>query len=165
MTKNGFVFIIVIILIIVGIIFFTKKDSTVIVPENDESQTVVDQMMSTSTDRVMGTTTDSMDTSASTTTSGMMSDKSPKVITYTETGFSPDNLTIKSGDTTIFQNDSARAFWPASNDHPVHYKYSEFDPKKIIPAGESWSFTFTKSGTWGYHDHRSSNLGGTITVQ
>lgn len=87
------------------------------------------------------------------------------VITYTSAGFSPTNITIKQGTTVEFRNDSRGAFWPASDDHPRHTIYPEFDAGKELPAGQTYRFTFDKTGTWGFHDHVNDQFGGTITVE
>jgi plastocyanin len=86
-------------------------------------------------------------------------------IIYTNSCYSPANRTIKKGDTIIFVNNSSRNMWPASDNHPSHTLYSEFDAKNDIAPGGAYSFTFTKTGVWGYHDHSKPNCEGTITVQ
>ncbi len=86
-------------------------------------------------------------------------------IHMTKSGFEPRNVSLTQGQTILFENSDNVLRWPASNIHPTHEIYSEFDPKKGIPAGESWSFTFTKSGVWKMHDHIFPQLAGTITVQ
>jgi plastocyanin len=86
-------------------------------------------------------------------------------VTYTNSGFSPASITIKKGDTVIFKNSSSSSFWPASNSHPEHTIYPEFDPKVAIAAGGQWNFTFQKVGTWGYHNHNNANKIGTVIVQ
>jgi plastocyanin len=85
-------------------------------------------------------------------------------ITHTGSGYSPANITIKTGDTVNFVNSSNDYIWPASDNHPSHTKYAAFDPKAPVAAGQSWSFTFTQSGAWGYHDHIRPSENGTITV-
>jgi plastocyanin len=80
--------------------------------------------------------------------------------------FGDSNLTIARGDTVKFQNFSeTRAFWPASNNHPTHTLYPEFDAGQPYYPNSSWSFTFLKAGAWGYHDHMHPECTGTITVQ
>ena len=78
--------------------------------------------------------------------------------------FSPAQVTIKKGDTVVFQNKSDVLFWPASNLHPSHGLYPEFDPKQGIPPGESWSFTFENPGRWRFHDHLQPVAAGEIYV-
>ncbi len=87
------------------------------------------------------------------------------VIVYDGSSFTPETLTVSLGETVIFKNKSGQPFWPASNLHPSHLQWSEFDPKEPIAAGESWSFTFTKAGNWGYHDHIAPTLGGVVRVR
>lgn len=85
-------------------------------------------------------------------------------ITMNEEGFVPRELTISRNETVIFQNNDKVSRWPASNLHPTHTIYPEFDPKKPIAPGQSWTFVFNHAGTWKYHDHRLPHFRGTITV-
>ena len=79
--------------------------------------------------------------------------------------YEPKDVTIKQGETVSFVNDTDGFHWPASNVHPTHSIYSEFDPREPIGPGETWSFTFNQAGSWKYHDHLRANLVGTITVE
>lgn len=87
-----------------------------------------------------------------------------KIITITEDGYSPENIEVEQGTTVVFENESGPDRWPASNDHPTHLKYPEFDPKQAISAGDSWEFRFDQIGEWGYHDHLRPEIVGTIFV-
>lgn len=80
-------------------------------------------------------------------------------------GFSPRTAVISAGDTVAFINKDTAPRWPASNTHPNHDVYPEFDPKSELPPGGAWSFRFQKSGVWRYHDHRNPANGGTIEVK
>lgn len=82
----------------------------------------------------------------------------------TESGFEPRELTVNQGDTVIFKNEDTRMRWPASNLHPTHEIYREFDPLQGIEPQNSWSFTFGKAGTWRMHDHIYPQFSGVITV-
>ncbi|MDQ3065134.1 MAG: hypothetical protein M3Q36_02585 [bacterium] len=53
---------------------------------------------------------------------------------------------------------------PASDEHPSHKIYSEFDSNGDVAPGGSYSFTFNKIGEWGYHDHDRAGCTGVITV-
>jgi len=88
----------------------------------------------------------------------------PFTIHMDETGFSPRELTIKRNDVVIFENTGVEAHWPASNIHPTHEEYVEFDPARPIPAGQSWSFIFSEEGTWKFHDHLFPEFLGTVTI-
>ena len=86
-------------------------------------------------------------------------------IILTENGFEPRYARINSGMTVVFSTNIDRPFWPASNLHPSHQIYSEFDPKEPIQAEAMWSFTFNKTGAWGFHDHIRSYFNGIIYVE
>ena len=101
------------------------------------------------------------------------------VITYTDSGYSPNTLTIKNGETVIFKNQSSSSMWPASAMHPTHRLYSDtsldehcpdttnsaFDACTGFLPGESWSFKFDKTGNWKYHDHLNTKNFGAIIVE
>lgn len=101
------------------------------------------------------------------------------VITYSDTGYSPNSVTVKVGDTVTFKNESSKNMWPASAMHPTHVVYSgtslsehcpdtantAFDACKGYAPGTQWSFTFTKAGEWKFHDHLTATNFGTIVVQ
>ena len=82
-----------------------------------------------------------------------------------ETGYESKNLTIHVGDTVVFKNVDTHDHWPASNIHPTHEIYPEFDPGKPMTPGANWKFQFTKEGEWRYHDHLIPTITGTITVE
>lgn len=85
-------------------------------------------------------------------------------VTLTDNGFTPETLTIHQGQTVKFTSTQGSFFWPASNPHPTHTIYPEFDPQQPIAGTDSWSFTFERVGTWRYHDHLAPYFTGTITV-
>jgi len=100
-------------------------------------------------------------------------------VIYTDAGYAPTTLTIKTGDTVVFKNQSSGGMWTGSAMHPTHTAYSgtnvqqhcpdlendDFDECKSDQPGNSWSFTFKKAGEWGYHNHVKSNHFGKIIVQ
>ncbi len=88
-------------------------------------------------------------------------------------GFEPREITIKRGQVVAFTNkepdtctafDNTCYFWPASDPHPTHEFYSDFDPREALAPGETWYFDFKKKGTWGFHDHFNAEFTGTIMV-
>lgn len=89
---------------------------------------------------------------------------SSKNVILTKDGFTPKTLTIRKGQKVMFSTQMARSFWPASDLHPTHELYGEFDPKKPIQKDASWSFTFKKPGKWKYHDHLFPYFRGEIIV-
>ena len=79
-------------------------------------------------------------------------------------GFEPSTLTVEKGTTVIFRNDEVRDRWPASDPHPAHDLYPEFDPKVPIKSAEQWLFVFDQVGEWKFHDHLYPEFQGTIKV-
>lgn len=86
------------------------------------------------------------------------------VVVLKKDGFVPNMLRLKKGDTIQFKTELGEPFWPASNLHPTHGIFPEFDPKKAVPPNESWSFQFNKTGQWGFHDHIAPQFTGKIIV-
>lgn len=86
-------------------------------------------------------------------------------ISIDDEGFMPATLTVKTGTTVTFVNNGQALHWPASNPHPIHTGLSGLDSRKGLATGETFSFTFTKTGTFGMHDHLNTAIVGTIVVQ
>lgn len=102
-------------------------------------------------------------------------------VTYTDTGFSPASTEIAVGDTVRFVNESTTEMWVGADEHPTHTSYDgtstrehcadgkstggAFDQCARSAKGTSWSYTFTKAGSFDYHNHARSADGGTIVVR
>lgn len=86
------------------------------------------------------------------------------IIRMNENGFEPKELTVVEGDEVLFINNDDVDRWPASNFHPTHTLYPEFDPMKAIKPGESWKMKFEEVGTHRMHDHLIPHMTGTIVV-
>ncbi|KKW11494.1 MAG: hypothetical protein UY50_C0012G0013 [Parcubacteria group bacterium GW2011_GWA2_49_9] len=92
-------------------------------------------------------------------------DTKETVVTYDANGFSPKSITVKKGETVVFKNETGKPASVASNDHPNHLLYPEFDQYKTDQRGkDEFQFTFEKAGTWQYHDHLNAIMGGTVVV-
>ncbi len=99
------------------------------------------------------------------------------VIRQTEQGFDAPTVIIEAGDTVEFINDRQDPVWIASDLHPSHTAYPGsdvsacggdvlmFDACGATAPGESFTFTFTEGGAWGYHDHLHPTFGGQIIVR
>ena len=87
------------------------------------------------------------------------------VVSYNETGFSPESTEVMLGETVVFVNLSDEALWVASAIHPTHQLYPAFDSKQSFGIGERYEFTFDQKGTWMYHNHMRPGLTGTIIVK
>jgi len=86
------------------------------------------------------------------------------VVELNEEGFVPNEITILKGQSVTWKTTRGKQFWPASNLHPSHGIYPEFDPLEPVPANESWTFRFDKVGNWKYHDHLSPFYRGVVNV-
>lgn len=86
-------------------------------------------------------------------------------ISRTPSGWAPATLTVDRGDTVVFVNESADETWPASDVHPTHELLPGFDAERGVPRGSSWSYTFDRSGRFGFHDHLSPETTGTVVVR
>ena len=101
-----------------------------------------------------GTTTTAA--SATTTTIGG-SGSTPVQVAMKNTSFDPATVTIKVGDTVTWTNqDSAR--------HDVIADNGEFESGLFGKDG-TFSFTFTKTGTYPYHCSVHSGMTGTVVVE
>jgi plastocyanin len=81
-----------------------------------------------------------------------------------EDQYTPSDIKIRAGTKVTFINNTDTLRWPASDLHPSHGLYPEFDPKGPIKQGEEWSFTFNDVGEWGYHDHLAPYITGIVEV-
>jgi plastocyanin len=91
-------------------------------------------------------------------------DEDTVVVHVTDEGFEPRSVEVEAGRTVVIENVDGEAHWPASDDHPTHEAYPEFDPKEPVEPGAQWSFTFDRPGKWEYHDHMNPYLTGEIVV-
>jgi len=98
-------------------------------------------------------------------------------VTFNGSNFSPASVTIAQGGTVTWVSTDGD-MWVASDPHPIHNGYdgttlqqhcapgytgaTPFD--ECTGSSASWSFTFSKVGTWGYHDHLEANIMGSVTV-
>lgn len=87
------------------------------------------------------------------------------IVRVTDQGFVPQSVTIKKGSRVEFVNETQFETWPASDLHPTHGIYPEFDPREPVPVGQKWAFTFKNSGEWRYHDHLKPNRRGIVRVE
>ncbi len=72
-------------------------------------------------------------------------------VLYTKDGFAPSLLVIRYNDTVRFRNSSGLQMWVASDPHPAHSDYPDFNQRATSGTGSTYSFPFTRVGTWGYH--------------
>ncbi len=166
--MKGIIIAIVVVIVGATLLFVLKEDS----PEV------------TSTPTISASSTPVTSASPSTSVSPSVSKSATPLpttvtVTYTDSGYSPSTVTIPVGGKVIFKNNSSSNVWTASAMHPGHTGYdgtslsqhcpdvtgTVFDECKGEAPGTSWSFTFTKKGEWGYHNHLKSSNFGKVIVQ
>lgn len=91
--------------------------------------------------------------------------KAAVTVTYTDSGFSPASVSVKVGDTVEWLNQGTKQMWVASAPHPQHTDYPGFDQLASTGKGTTYSFTFTKAGTWKYHNHVNVKDFGSVVVK
>lgn len=85
-------------------------------------------------------------------------------ITFDGSQFSPATLTVKAGTTLTIKNTSSADLQMDSNPHPIHTDDTDLNVG-LVSAGQSKTFTVTKTGTFGFHNHLDPNVQGQITIQ
>ena len=85
-------------------------------------------------------------------------------VTYDGDKFSNSTDKIKAGQMVKVVNSSQKELEFDSDPHPVHTDNSELNVGPISP-GESKTFTLSKKGMWGYHNHLDSSQRGEIAVE
>ena len=165
---NGLAWLIVIvaIIIIVALVFTGGKES----PEEDSSMENGDNTMMEE---------NNSQTEEDAPVDGILEAEDFKLVTYTNNGFEPKELTIKKGETLRFVNNSDNGMWVGSAMHPTHEVYggtsldehcpsedgSAFDQCEANEPGGFWEFTFNKAGEWGYHNHVRAADWGRVVVE
>ena len=96
--------------------------------------------------------------------SSSASQQTADTITYSSHGFSPANLTVKTGATVTIKNTTSEDMQLDSDPHPVHTDDTDLNVGLVAP-GQSRTFVVTKTGTFGYHNHLDPSDKGLITIQ
>jgi len=87
------------------------------------------------------------------------------IVTYSKAeGFVPSSIEAKVGSTITFLNKTGANVQIASDLHPIHTNNPDFD-SGTLAENSSWSFTFSKAGTYGFHDHLNPGSRGSATVK
>ena len=79
-----------------------------------------------------------------------------KTVTITATGFSPDSVTVRPGDTVIWKNSDSKA-------HAIVSDTGLFKSNNLQP-GESYSYRFEVESSYSYHDAMSRSATGVVNV-
>lgn len=87
------------------------------------------------------------------------------VVTYTDSGFGPKEITVSVGSTVTFVNESSRDMWVASGVYPSNQLLPGFDQKGTVAKGGVYEYTFSKVGTWQYQNDKNPNDIGYVVVR
>ena len=98
------------------------------------------------------------------TTSPKTNQEVAATITYSNNGFSPTEISVEANQTIKIVNQSSAILDFSSDPHPTHTNNPELNVGDVSP-GESATFTISKTGNWGYHNHHAPNHHGTIIVK
>lgn len=167
MSNTGWIWVVVIAVIVIGGGIWLM---------NSASTPAVDTGTSTGTSGQPSSDTGAPTGTVDTTVTGTL--PTTATVTYSGTSFTPATVTIAKGGTVTFVDASTRGFWVASAIHPDHEVYDGTTraahcaagytgpaPFDECGTGSSYSFTFTKAGTFGYHDHLNATAFGKVVVQ
>ncbi len=124
--------------------------------QNDE------QTSSTQSNETSQTATEN---SANTTTTQFQPVAPDEALTifFSDDGFDSGSYAVQKGQTVTVKNTSSMTLEFASDNHPTHLLQPELNTQPIGP-GKSTTFTPTKVGTWGFHDHLQSQYMGELVV-
>src|SRR5436190_12768158 len=79
-----------------------------------------------------------------------------KTVSITATGFSPESVTIRPGDTVTWKNSDNTA-------HQIVSDTGLFKSNKLQP-GESYSYKFDVESSYSYHDAMKASTSGVVNV-
>lgn len=80
------------------------------------------------------------------------------------TSFNPSTISINKDDTIIWLNDDVMSHQIASDPHPSHSDLPDLTSGSLS-KNQTYSYKFTKTGTFKYHDHLNPALKGTVEVK
>lgn len=93
-----------------------------------------------------------------------VADTSENQVAVTAEGFSPNTITINTGDRVVWKNESGTAVTVHSDSHPTHLLWP-FLNLGSFDDGSTVSVAFDKLGTYTYHNHFNSSQKGTVIVK
>lgn len=86
------------------------------------------------------------------------------IVTLSKDGFSPAVVTIQVGSAVRWKNGSGGKQTVNSDDYPTNQKHKELN-FGVFNDGSSVVYTFTKPGTYGYHNQFKPEQKGEIIVE
>jgi plastocyanin len=93
-----------------------------------------------------------------------MRDKQAVTIKMSEIMFKPKNILISSGTKVTWVNDDADVHYVNTDSHPAHTQVLDLN-SKALNKGDSFNYTFTKTGAYPYHcSAHEANMKANIVV-
>ena len=88
------------------------------------------------------------------------------IVRYTTYGFDPQTIEIKPGDGVRFLNNNISTMWVKAQAHPTaeYFEYASLNQGRSSYLGESYIFTFTQLGSWGYSNLNKNSHKGVVIV-
>jgi plastocyanin len=81
-----------------------------------------------------------------------------RAVDITRIGFTPNRITVDAGDTVVWTNKD-------SGQHQVVADQGKFPTSPALQANQTYSYTFTRSGSFGYRDAFNQKERGTVVVR
>lgn len=164
------VVIVLLTLIVVAIAMSSNKDThtTDAQPATNTLNTKTDENATSDSPTTDSTTTTKSTTTPDTSTTTDTTTTTPQkvaVITYVNNAFSPSVVTIASGGSVTFTNADTKSINIASDPHPSHTEYPALNLGLLSTGKTSESVSFSKAGTYSYHNHINATQAGTIIVK
>ena len=111
-------------------------------------------------------------------TSSPSESETAATVRYQNGQFTPQTVTIQSGDVVKFINQGDGDMWVGSDAHPTHTQYAGTTVSEHCQDGDetsrafdqcsvsdTYTFTLEQTGEWDYHNHVNASAGGTIVVE
>ncbi|HEY4517549.1 MAG TPA: hypothetical protein VJI74_01525 [Candidatus Paceibacterota bacterium] len=83
------------------------------------------------------------------------------IVRYTTTGFKPETILITQGSVVQFTNETNQAMWIAADPREAYHGFSQ---SKSVGKGGSFTFGFTRAGSWTYNNINNPSDKGTVLV-
>ncbi len=162
MNKNLVILAIVLVILIAGglLAYNAYQANQTVQPTVNNSEGMITNTPPTDTPVVSQTTMEEGSPSAE-----GSPQQTKNTVTISSTGFSPESITIKKGESVTWVNSDTTNHTVNSDNHPTHLLYPVLNKAGLIKPAESKSVKFDQTGTFTYHDHLNAALVGKVIVK
>lgn len=85
-------------------------------------------------------------------------------VSITDQGFVPSEITITRGTSVVWRNETTDPHQIASNPYPERNDLPSLNSSSQLEPSAEYSYTFDKTGTFGYHDYLRPAMSAQVTV-